>query len=51
MHQVGLAKPHASVDEQGIVDLPWGLGHSQGCGVGQVVVGAYHEGVKGIPWV
>ena len=28
----------ASINKKRIVDLSWGFGHSQGCGVGQVVI-------------
>ena len=46
MHQVRFSKSHASIDKERIVNLTRGFGHSQGCCVGQVVVGTYHEGIK-----
>ena len=48
MHQVRFSKSHSSIDKERIVNLTRGFGHSQGCCVGQVVVGTYHEGIKGI---
>ena len=48
MHQMGLSQSHASINKERIVDLSWGFGHSQGCGVGQVVIFSHHKGVKGI---
>ena len=48
VYQVGFAQPDAAVDEQRIIGVRRGLGHSQGSGVGKAVVAAHHKGVKGI---
>ena len=45
MHQMGLSQSHASINKKRIVDLSWGFGHSQGCGVGEVVIFSHHKGV------
>ena len=45
---MGLSESHASINKERIVDLAWGFGHSQGCGMGQVVVFSDHKGVKGV---
>ena len=51
MHKVGFSKPHPSIYEKRIVDLSRGFRNSQGCGMGQVVVGSHHKGVKGVLWI
>ena len=48
VHQVGLAKAHAAVDEQGVVCLRGHLGHRQGHRVGEPVAAAHHEGIEGV---
>ena len=48
MHQVGLAQSHASVEEQRIVHIARRLGHGQGSRVGELIVAADYEGVKGV---
>ena len=48
MHQVGLAQPHASIQEQGVIGLAGILGHGLTGGMGIVVGGAHHKGIKGI---
>ena len=48
MHQVGFAKSHASVDEKRVVNLTRRFRHGQGGCMGQVIVGAYHKGIKGV---
>jgi hypothetical protein len=51
VHQVRLAEAGVTVDEQRIEGLSWRLGHGQGGGMGQLVVGAddeVFEGVAGI---
>ena len=45
--QVGLAKAGVPVNEEGVVVLGRMLRHRHGGGVGQLVGGAHHEGVKG----
>ena len=42
------AQTYASVNKKRVVNLTRRLGHSQGCGVGQVVVGTNHEGIEGV---
>ena len=34
--------------EEGIVDNPGRFGYCQGCGVGKLVIVAYHKGVEGV---
>ena len=48
VHQVGLAKAHAAVDEEGVVGLTRRLGHRQGGGVGHFVAVAHHEALEGV---
>ena len=45
---MGLSKAHAAIDEQWVVHLPGGFGHSKSCRVSQVVVGSHDKGVKGV---
>ena len=51
LHQVGLAQPHAAVNEERVVGAAGPVGHLQGRGPGQVVGLAVHEGGKGQPRV
>ena len=51
VHQVGLSKAHASIEEQGVIGMAGGLGHRLGGGVGYPVGVAHHEGIEGIPGV
>ena len=48
VHEMGLAKAHAAVDEQGVVCLRGHLGHRQGYRVGEPVAAAHHEGIEGV---
>ncbi len=43
VHQVGLAKPGLTVEEERVVGLPRRLRHGQSGGVGKVVVRPHHE--------
>src|SRR6266480_3170865 len=49
VHQVGLPKPYASVDQQRVVGGCWRLGDLHACGSGQLVVWSGNEIFKGIP--
>ena len=48
VEQMGLAQSRLSVDKQGIVGLPWPVGHREGGGVGELVGGPHHEPLEGI---
>ena len=47
VQQVRLAQAGVAVDQQGVVVLGGMLRHCHGGGVGQLVAGAYHEGIEG----
>ena len=47
VEQMGLAQARTAIDEQGVVVLARRVGHGAGGGAGQLVGGAYHEGLKG----
>ena len=47
IEQMSLTKAGISVDQQGVIVLSRVLRHSLRGGVGQLVAGAYHEGIKG----
>ena len=47
VEQMGLAQARVPVDQQGVVVLGRVLRHGHGGGVGQLVGGAHHEGIKG----
>ena len=46
VHQVGLAEPHAAVDEERVVGLDGDLGHRARGGVRELVRGADHEALE-----
>ena len=45
--EVGFAQAGAAVDEKGVVAASGGVGYRLGGGTGQLVGGAYYEGVEG----
>ena len=47
VEQVSLAHAGRTVDEQGVIHLPRGLGHGDGGGVGEAVRRANHEVIEG----
>ena len=45
--QMGFAQSHATVDEQGVVELARDGGHVHGCGAGHAIGRPLYQGVKG----
>ena len=43
-----LAQTYASVNKKRVVNLTWRFGNSQGCGVGQIVIGTDYKGIEGV---
>ena len=48
VEQVGLAQTGLPVDVEGVIAVPWIIGHRPGGGMGKFVGGAHHEALKGV---
>ena len=48
LKEVGFAETGAPIDEKRVVGPCRGVGHSLGCGVGELVVGADDETLEGV---